>query len=210
MPPATATGTSPAATTSRQRGGARPPNLLLERWFQGVQGLLMRRAGVASTSTDVPSRPATSPAALEADKGERGGRSGPGGPAPHAHSTACNHAPAPAGAVFAATAAGDVPALEGALKAGGSTEETDEVCGGGSGDSGIQSVLYPPPHPSLLLLQDGRTAVYWAATNGHIEALRTLLAEAPTRLQQTRWGVEGSALRLAIPTRAVMGATAGL
>ena len=40
-----------------------------------------------------------------------------------------NHAPAPAGAVFAAAMAGDVPALQAALDAGGSTEEAGEVCG---------------------------------------------------------------------------------
>ena len=38
-----------------------------------------------------------------------------------------NHAPAPEGAVYAAAEAGDVPALQAALDAGGSTEEADEV-----------------------------------------------------------------------------------
>ena len=38
-----------------------------------------------------------------------------------------NHAPAPAGAVYDAAQDGDVPALQAALDAGGSTEEADEV-----------------------------------------------------------------------------------
>ena len=42
-----------------------------------------------------------------------------------------NHAPAPEGAVFAAARDGDVPALQVALDAGGSTEEVDTVRGGG-------------------------------------------------------------------------------
>ena len=42
-----------------------------------------------------------------------------------------NHAPAPEGAVFAAAQACDLPALEAAIEAGGSTEEADEVRGGG-------------------------------------------------------------------------------
>ena len=42
-----------------------------------------------------------------------------------------NHSRAPAGAVFAAAGAGDVPALWAAIEAGGSTEEADRVCGRG-------------------------------------------------------------------------------
>ena len=41
-----------------------------------------------------------------------------------------NHAEAPAGAVYVAATAGDVPALQAALNAGSSTEEADRVCGG--------------------------------------------------------------------------------
>ena len=52
----------------------------------------------------------------------------------HVHSRACNHAPAPEGAVLAAAEAGDVPALQAALDAGGSTEEADEVREGGRRD----------------------------------------------------------------------------
>ena len=44
-----------------------------------------------------------------------------------------NHAPAPAGAVFAAAVAGDVRALQAALDEGGSTEETDAVRGAEGG-----------------------------------------------------------------------------
>ena len=40
-----------------------------------------------------------------------------------------NHTPAPAGAVLEAARAGDVPALQAALEAGGSTEEADAVRG---------------------------------------------------------------------------------
>ena len=39
-----------------------------------------------------------------------------------------NHARAPAGAVYAAAKVGDVPALQAALDAGGSTEEAEGVC----------------------------------------------------------------------------------
>ena len=46
----------------------------------------------------------------------------------HVHSTACNHAAAPAGAVFAAAESGDVRALIDALGEGGSTDEVDKVC----------------------------------------------------------------------------------
>ena len=45
----------------------------------------------------------------------------------HFHSATCNHASSPKGAVFAAAASGDIPALEAALDAGGSTEEAAEV-----------------------------------------------------------------------------------
>ena len=46
-----------------------------------------------------------------------------------------NHAPAPVGAVYRAASAGNVPALQAALDAGGSTEEADHV-------------RRPPPFPS--------------------------------------------------------------
>ena len=39
-----------------------------------------------------------------------------------------NHAPAPMGAVYGAAKAGEVPALQATLDAGGSTEEAEEVC----------------------------------------------------------------------------------
>jgi len=45
----------------------------------------------------------------------------------HIHSAACNHATAPAGAVFAAAESGDVRALVVALGKGGSTDEVDKV-----------------------------------------------------------------------------------
>ena len=89
-----------------------------------------------------------------------------------------NHAPAPAGAVYAAARAGDVPALRAALDAGGSTEEADEVRGGGRRTHGRAMVEERACtiKMHLLLLQGGRTASYWAAGNGNFEAIRTLLA----------------------------------
>ena len=48
---------------------------------------------------------------------------------PHTMRVGYNHAPVPAGAVYAAADAGDVPALQAALDAGGSTEEADNVGG---------------------------------------------------------------------------------
>ena len=45
----------------------------------------------------------------------------------HVHSATCNHTVSPKDTVFAAAASGDVPALEAALDAGGSTEEVHEV-----------------------------------------------------------------------------------
>ena len=57
------------------------------------------------------------------------GRPVPCGCLPATLQVGYNHAPAPAGAVFAAAKAGDVPALRVALDAGGSTEEAGDVCG---------------------------------------------------------------------------------
>ena len=56
-----------------------------------------------------------------------------------------NHAQSPAGAVFAAATAGDLPALHAALEAGGSTEETDEV--GGEMEEGRACMTPAQPHP---------------------------------------------------------------
>ena len=60
-----------------------------------------------------------------------------------------NHAPAPAGAVYAAAKAGDVAALQAALDAGGSTEEADKVWGvrRASGDEESMQHLSPPLYP---------------------------------------------------------------
>ena len=69
-----------------------------------------------------------------------------------------NHAPAGEGAVFAAARAGDVPALEAALDAGGSTEEADRVrgvwgtYGAKGGEKSGQDAPLPFPSPFLLLL----------------------------------------------------------
>ena len=63
-----------------------------------------------------------------------------------------NHAPAPAGSVYAAAIAGDVAALQAALDAGGSTEEADEVRGNGKNAGGKRrrwqtTKWEPPPSP---------------------------------------------------------------
>ena len=70
-----------------------------------------------------------------------------------------NHTRAPAGAVHSAAKAGDMPALQAALEAGGSTEETDAVRRGGCVGSLAMAVgqrkeptTRPPCRPSLLLL----------------------------------------------------------
>jgi len=55
------------------------------------------------------------------------GRPLPGDSLPATLFIGYNHVPAPSGAVFNAALAGDVVALQAALDAGGSTEETNEV-----------------------------------------------------------------------------------
>ena len=84
-----------------------------------------------------------------------------------------NHAPAPAGAVVAAAAAGNASGIHAALDAGRSTEEADEVCTT-SYLFRCQCVSIQMPNP--ILMQDGCTASWYAASAGHLEALRTLLA----------------------------------
>ena len=97
-----------------------------------------------------------------------------------------NHAPAPEGTVYQAALLGDVPALQAALDAGGSTEVADGVRGGKEGAmgrgrrqmeetrfwEGSQGSSAPPIH----VLQHSQSACLWAASKGHLEALRTLLA----------------------------------
>ena len=63
-----------------------------------------------------------------------------------------NHAPAPEGAIFAAATAGDVPALQAAIEAGGSTEEADEVRQGGVLDPWGSDELADAPPPLRALL----------------------------------------------------------
>ena len=101
----------------------------------------------------------------------------------------------PEGAVLAAAQDNDVPALEALRKAGGSAEEADEVRGEGSGvgfggGKSVQDSLPPPLNPSLL--QDGRTAFWWATYYGHLEALRSLLAAGanPAAANKVRKGKE--------------------
>lgn len=60
--------------------------------------------------------------------------------------TTFSHVPAPAGAVWRAADAGDVPALEAALAAGDSTEEADWVCAAYSLEC-RRSNLCPLPRP---------------------------------------------------------------
>ena len=97
-----------------------------------------------------------------------------------------NHSPAPAGAVLAAAKAGDVPALQAALDAGGSTEEADEVCALETRDV---DACYPRHHPFLTppaTPQHCRTAIYWAAYKGRLEALRMLLAAGSDLVNSAR------------------------
>ena len=96
----------------------------------GAGGLLARLGSPAPTPTTAP--PAAS-----------GGGPAEGLP-PHVHSPACNHAPAPEGAVMAAAKAGNVRALRIALDAGGSTEEADKVRGSMVG--GTTLTCPPTPH----------------------------------------------------------------
>ena len=103
-----------------------------------------------------------------------------------------NHAPAPEGAVYAAGKAGDVPALQVALVAGGSTEEADTVREGERGDpwgamerSGQDSPLQPPPSPLLCC----RTAALLSLGPPLVATSRLSARsfwQAPTRRQQTR------------------------
>ena len=96
-----------------------------------------------------------------------------------------SHIPSPAGSVLAAAKAGDVPALQDALDAGGSTEEADKVllwasagacswrvyCLGSGGSFPLTCWTYC----IFSHLQIGGTALFWAARLGRLEALRMLL-----------------------------------
>lgn len=62
----------------------------------------------------------------------------------HLHTAACNHNKAPKGAVWRATSAGDIAALEAALAGGGSTEEVDQVRSRRWRKTGPQSDQSPP------------------------------------------------------------------
>ena len=105
-----------------------------------------------------------------------------------------NHAPSPAGVIVRAAKTGRVAALQAALDAGGSTAEADAVRyyvkgprkgrTTQAGDS-IVCETFPPFLP-LTLLQYGDTASHWAATLGHLEALRTLLAAGADPAASTR------------------------
>ena len=90
----------------------------------------------------------------------------------HIHSATCNHKRGPKGAVSEAADAGDVAALEAARAAGGSTEETDWV----------RRHWNRTPYPVAVLLHtathfsQGDTALIYASSRGHAEAVRILLA----------------------------------
>ena len=89
-----------------------------------------------------------------------------------------NHQPASVGAVYAAAEEENLPALQAALDAGGSTEEADEVREWGNGTVGetrnrlhFGGVLYD----TGLIFQDGWTSVQRSALFGNFECIRTLL-----------------------------------
>ena len=90
-----------------------------------------------------------------------------------------NHAPAPAGAVLLAAQTGDVRALQAALDVGGSTEEADDVSVGQRSRCERGEVAATVSSNLTLLsdhLKDEWTVSFWASKEGHVEALRTLLA----------------------------------
>ena len=102
-----------------------------------------------------------------------------------------NHAPAPAGAVLTAAKFVDVKKLQGALDAGGSTEEADEVRDARQGRPkrekwGRKERIRNNAPLRPFWLQHGFTASYWAAARGHLEALRTLLAAGANPAATTR------------------------
>ena len=99
-------------------------------------------------------------------------------PVPHVHTPACNHAFAKEGAVFSAAEKGDVPALVAALAAGGSTEE---------GNTG-RPARGPGPFASFALRGEPvrRTPLWIAAGNGHVKAVRILLAAGANASFQDR------------------------
>lgn len=78
----------------------------------------------------------------------------------HIHTAICNHSRKPEGAVFEAARTRDVVALEAALAAGGSTEETENVAVSMFGSE----------------LRTDATALNFSVRGGHTEAVRVLLA----------------------------------
>jgi len=88
--------------------------------------------------------------------------------ASHIHCATCNHKKAREGDVWRAAHAGDVPALEAALAAGGSTEESDGVSDEASGSHARFEIV--------LLACRTDSALGCAAQRGHVEAARFLLA----------------------------------
>ena len=110
---------------------------------------------------------------------------------------------------------GDVPALQAALDAGRSTEERDKVRERNGRVKQLNSPpptriliheprrafivsLVPPPSRAASLVQTGCTAFYWATSNGHLEALHTLLEAGanPTIPSHVRGGRGGRGRRL--------------
>ena len=95
-----------------------------------------------------------------------------------------NHAPAIAGAVFAATLADDLPALQAALDAAGSTEEADEVREETLG--AVRSSLAPTRTPNPT--HTGSTAALpntGPPPEANLRPFARSWRQAPTRPQQT-------------------------
>jgi len=89
----------------------------------------------------------------------------------HIHCATCNHKKTRKGAVWQAAFDGDAAALEAALAAGASTEESDE-------EVRSRRKASPTTHwfNCVGCLSQGNTALIRASPEGHVEVVRTLLA----------------------------------
>ena len=97
-------------------------------------------------------------------------------PPPHVHVITCNHAPTSKGDVFAAAAAGNLPALVAALGRGCSTEEATPVR-----EASMHAVMlassanFPVTLCTMRREQGGETALMIAASKGHAKIVGALV-----------------------------------